>query len=334
MIKKTTVVYGFGTNPYENLALEHELLTQVEKEEIILYLWQNAHTVVIGRNQNAYKECHISNLQKDGGHLARRLSGGGAVYHDLGNLNFTFIMAKGNYNLTKQTEVIVEAVKSFGLEAKQSGRNDITVENKKFSGNAFYQSKGKAYHHGTLLVNVDTGAMGKYLIVDNQKIQSKGVSSVKSRVVNLQALSRQITIETLSKAMVRAFEKVYKSEIQVKKADRQSRTLQDKKEQFASKKWLFEEPFPFTWQNHHRFAWGDLQLEVIAEKEKIVAAKVYSDGMEEELIRKIPLYLKGTALTKAAIEKALSPIKDENNQIYEDTLSLFKNESFYKGELK
>ncbi len=330
MITKATVVYGLGTNPYVNLSLEHELLETLGESEIILYLWQNAHTVVIGRNQNAYKECHIQNLQKDGGHLARRLSGGGAVYHDLGNLNFTFIMPQENYDLTKQTQVIVEAVKSFGLEAKQSGRNDITVDDKKFSGNAFYQSQGKAYHHGTLLINVDTGAMGKYLQVDQKKIESKGVDSVKSRVVNLQALSGAVTVEAMSEAMVKAFEKVYNLPAMEKKPDGNSLSLQVKIQKYASNQWLFENPFPFTWRDHQRFTWGDLLLELQIEKEKIMEARAYSDAMEEALIRQIPPLLQNTPLRGEAIKEKLLPIKEQNQQMYRDILTMVKEESFFK----
>lgn len=332
MIKKATVVYGLGTNPYVNLSLEHELLETLGANEIILYLWQNAQTVVIGRNQNAYKECHIQTLQKDGGHLARRLSGGGAVYHDLGNLNFTFIMPQKDYDLTRQTQVIVQAVKSFGLNAEQSGRNDITVDDKKFSGNAFYQSQGKAYHHGTLLINVDTGAMGKYLQVDQKKIESKGVNSVKSRVVNLQALNQGITVENMAKAMVTAFEKVYGLKIVEKKADENSLSLQDKIQKYSGNEWLFENPFPFTWRDHQRFAWGDLLLELQIEKEKIVKARAYSDAMDEALIRQIPGLLENTPLCAEVISQKLLPLKGQNQQMYEDLLSMLKKESFFKGE--
>ena len=120
MIEKITYIDNTETYPYNNLAIEEHLLLNCHKNECILYLWQNKHTVVIGRNQNAWKECLVSKLEEDEGHLVRRLSGGGAVYHDLGNLNFTFLVTKENYNLDKQLQVIVKAIDKFGEGSKEA----------------------------------------------------------------------------------------------------------------------------------------------------------------------------------------------------------------------
>ena len=137
MNNRLTIIESDSTNPYKNLALENWLLDHVAEDEVILYLWQNQHTVVVGKNQNAWKECNISTLEADGGHLARRLSGGGAVYHDLGNLNFTFLAHKARYDVAKQLEVILRGLQRLGIEAEKSGRNDILVDGRKVSGNAF-----------------------------------------------------------------------------------------------------------------------------------------------------------------------------------------------------
>ena len=126
MISSLKAYVSDTRDPYYNLATEEFLTFSVGADECILYLWQNGNTVVIGKNQNAYRECNVTKLEEDGGHLARRLSGGGAVYHDMGNLNFTFCVRKDNYDLTKQLNVIVEAVNSFGVKALLTGRNDIT----------------------------------------------------------------------------------------------------------------------------------------------------------------------------------------------------------------
>ena len=142
-------------NPYENLAREQVLLEDGPKDGVVLYLWQNEKTVVIGRNQNAFKECRVSLLEEEGGHLARRLSGGGAVFHDSGNLNFTFILPREDFDIPRQMEVIRLACLHFGIPAEISGRNDLTANGQKFSGNAFYTSESRAYHHGTILLNAD-----------------------------------------------------------------------------------------------------------------------------------------------------------------------------------
>ena len=149
MIRRIQIFSTDCTNPHRNLAVEQYLLETVPEETCILYLWQNRRTVVIGRNQSPWKECRTAALEADGGFLARRLSGGGAVFHDLGNLNFTFLVNKADYDLPRQLGVIVEACRLLGIPAECSGRNDVLSNGRKFSGNAFYEHGGKSYHHST-----------------------------------------------------------------------------------------------------------------------------------------------------------------------------------------
>ena len=201
MIEKITYIETANTYPYQNLAVEEYLLLHCDKEECILYLWQNRNTVVIGRNQNAWKECLVSKLEEENGYPVRRLSGGGAVYHDLGNLNFTFLVRKENYNVDKQLNVILEAVKKLGIHAEKSGRNDILIDGHKFSGNAFYEQGDCCYHHGTLMVHVNLGELSRYLTVSKDKLQSKGVDSVRARVANLTEYAPDATVELLKQKL-------------------------------------------------------------------------------------------------------------------------------------
>ena len=194
MINKIKLYESNSLDPYLNLATEQHLMETVEEDACILFLWQNQNTVVIGKNQNAWKECRTTLLNEEGGVLARRLSGGGAVFHDLGNLNFTFLVPQAEYDLDRQFTVIKEAVNMLGLNTERSGRNDVLAEGRKFSGNAFYKNGKQAYHHGTLLVDVDMDKLGRYLNPSKAKLQAKGVDSVRSRVVNLKELNSQITI--------------------------------------------------------------------------------------------------------------------------------------------
>ena len=175
MIGKIEIYMSEDFNPYRNLATEKLLLDSVGEDSLILYLWQNEKTVVIGRNQNPLAECNCALLKEENGFLARRLSGGGAVFHDCGNLNFTFLCCTENYDLEKQLRVIQKACEMAGIHAELNGRNDLLADGRKFSGNAFYNSKGKSYHHGTILINADKEKLTKYLTPPKAKLWAKGV---------------------------------------------------------------------------------------------------------------------------------------------------------------
>ena len=209
MIDKLKLYRGQSFDPFFNLVVEEYLLQNTDEGCCTLYLWQNQNTVVIGRNQNAFKECRTTLLEDEGGKLARRLSGGGAVFHDLGNLNFTFLVPAADYDLDKQLKVIELACEKLGVKVERSGRNDILADGRKFSGNAFYKNGPRAYHHGTLMVDVDREKMGRYLNPSKAKLSSKGVDSVRSRVVNLKELASDTTIELLSQKLAEAFGQVY-----------------------------------------------------------------------------------------------------------------------------
>ena len=179
-----------------NLARDGYFLENNKKGDVILYFYVNKNAVIIGRNQNAWKECNIANMDADGVQLVRRHSGGGAVFHDNGNLNFSFITDEKHYDLNRQMRVILNAVSKLGLKAELSGRNDITVDGKKFSGNAFSLAKGNRSHHGTILVNADLTKLSNYLCVSKEKMRSKGIDSVRARVCNICELSRALLKNT------------------------------------------------------------------------------------------------------------------------------------------
>ena len=162
-------------NPWKNLAIEKHLAEGIRPGDFLLYLWQNDNTVVIGRNQNALQECCAQLLEEEGGYLARRTTGGGAVYQDLGNLCFTFMASPERYDLGRQMKVVQKACLAFGIETEFSGRNDIiTKEGYKFSGNAFSVTNACKIQHGTLMVDVDTEKMARYLTPSEEKMKAKG----------------------------------------------------------------------------------------------------------------------------------------------------------------
>lgn len=281
MIQSLKLYEGRGFDPYYNLAVEEYLLQTVERGNCILYLWQNQNTVVIGRNQNPWRECRTSLLEHEGGRVARRLSGGGAVYHDLGNLNFTFLVPTEDYDLEKQLSVICLACRSFGIEAVRSGRNDILADGRKFSGNAFYQSGGRSYHHGTLLVNADMSRMSRYLNPPKAKLEAKGVDSVRSRVVNLGQLAPKLTIDSLKTQLRRAFQAAYGLPCSVMAPEELDREqIEELHSRNQSWTWNYGRQLPFTFCCQGQFSWGGVQLQLQVEGGLVRHAQVYSDAMD------------------------------------------------------
>lgn len=301
---KARYVRSKSNNPWHNLAIEEYLLEDVQDNEFIMYLWQNENTVVIGKNQNPWRECDLKTLHEDGGKLARRLSGGGAVYHDLGNLNFTFIMKNNLYDLEKQLNIIISSLKSLGIDAEFSGRNDIVVGGRKISGNAFYYTDKASLHHGTLLVNSDIKRLSSYLKVSKEKIQSKGIDSVKSRVVNLIDIKPDISIEKIASALRATLYNLYDvdREVTIEGAEVLDSKLYKK---FSSWDWIYGETPEFDITLEKRFSWGGVEIGLKLDGAYIKEAKVYSDSMNYLVMDKIGEALKGLPFSKESIIDAL-----------------------------
>lgn len=306
MVSRIFVIFGEGTDPYYNLALEEQLMAAVPADAVILYLWQNRRTVVIGRNQNPWVECRTTALEGDGGKLARRMSGGGAVFHDLGNLNFTFLASKENYDLKKQFSVLCAACEMLGIQAQVSGRNDVTAEGRKFSGNAFYEAAGKACHHGTLLVAADVESMGKYLMPSKAKLQAKGVESVRSRVVNLAQLSPGLTVAAVKEAMVAAFSRVYGMDAQPLPGQLlDEAAVEELRLRNASWEWNYGKALPGTLFCEGRFPWGGISLHFSLEKGCVSQAEVYSDAMDWQLGQQLRDAFAGCVFSTKALTEAV-----------------------------
>lgn len=283
MLNQIRLYKGDRFDPHYNLAVEQYLMETVPDGCCTLYLWQNKNTVVIGRNQNAWKECRTALLEEEGGVLARRLSGGGAVFHDLGNLNFTFLVPSEDYDLNRQLEVIIRACKALGIPAEKSGRNDILADGRKFSGNAFYHHNGRSYHHGTLMVDVDGDKMTRYLQPSKAKLQAKGVDSVRSRVVNLKELRPDLTIEMLKTELEKAFGEVCGfTPVEISTDSLDCDAIDAIYAHNASWEWNYGRNIPCTISCEQRFDWGELQLKLNVEGGMITSAEVFSDAMDWE----------------------------------------------------
>lgn len=196
-------------DPWFNLAVEECIFRQMPATQRVLFLWRNADTVVIGRAQNPWKECNTRRMEEDNVRLARRSSGGGAVFHDLGNTCFTFMAGKPEYDKTISTSIVLNALNALGVSAEASGRNDLVVKtaegDRKVSGSAYRETKDRGFHHGTLLLNSDLSRLANYLNPDKKKLAAKGITSVRSRVTNLTELLPGITHEQVCEAITEAF---------------------------------------------------------------------------------------------------------------------------------
>ncbi len=311
---KPRIIHSTSYNPWVNLSIEEVLLTNVKPDEAILYLWQNDNTVVIGRNQNPWKECDCEALTADGGKLARRLSGGGAVFHDLGNLNFTFIMNKKHYDVRKQQMVIIDALKKYGIEAVFSGRNDMLIDGRKFSGHAYYSNGTNAYHHGTILVHTDFEKLSGYLNPSAEKIQSKSVASVKSRVINIAEVYPGMTTDMIKQSMSESFTAYYGAATS-SNFESTPDAIIELYEKYSSWEWCYGKSPAFDVSQRKRFDWGEVEINLSLQKSLIKEVKIYTDAMDVEMFDRLSTGLQGKPYQKNALADAVKQnISDETAQ--------------------
>lgn len=270
-----------SNDPYRNLAAEEFLTANIGEGTEILFLWQNAPTVVIGKNQNSRAECNLQKMEEDGVLLSRRLSGGGAVFHDLGNLCFSFISHEDIHSVTRQLSVIANACRTFGIDAKPTGRNDIEADGRKFSGNAFYSVGKNKCHHGTVLIASDMGRLSNYLTVSKTKLEAKGIKSVRSRVVNLTELDPDMTVEAFERALVEAFapDMTLPMPNEALYAERASF--------LSSREWLLGSDPEFTDEVKYRTDEGEFTLHLTVKGEIVTDCTVYTDSLEPTAAERI-----------------------------------------------
>ncbi len=323
MITKLYYYISKSTNPYYNLAIEKYLFDHIEEDSLILYLWRNENTIVIGQNQNPWAECNCNLIEKHGVKIARRLSGGGAVYHDVGNLNFTFLSKTRDYNLTNNLNIIKSALALSNIEAVVSGRNDISCEGKKFSGNAFYNCNHNSYHHGTLLINTDLEKLNLYLTPPKSKLDLKGIKSVKSRVMNLAEVSKNLTIDETKKNMLSAFASFYGLplyEIETPD-DKYILPLVDK---YSSWEYIYGSALPFSISLKEQFLWGNVELLLSIQKGHISSLNVYTDSLDFTLPDLIKRSFVGLKYNKEEIKTAIE--KNFPEKLKEDFYSIFEKQ--------
>ena len=290
---KLRILKSAVTNPWFNLATEDWIFNTLNSDSHTLFLWRNSETVVIGRSQNPWVECKINKMEADDVFLARRQSGGGAVFHDLGNTNFTFLSPKADYDQAANFTIIINALKKLGIDADLSGRNDMQVDDKKISGSAFKHAADRSFHHGTLLVNANMQKLGDYLNPHPLKLKAKGIKSVRARVANLVEFNEDINHETLSEAIIEAFceyyrDKDYGDTTPVEELDEASLAKQPNLniyyQQMADWDWRFGKTPEFTHHIETRFDWGIIDLHLDVKQAVIRDVVIFSDALNVELI--------------------------------------------------
>jgi len=297
-------------NPWINLALEEYFLESLPKNHVVLFLWQNKDTVVIGRNQNPWTECNLAKMEEDNIRLARRITGGGAVFHDIGNLNFSFILNRDIYDVGRQCGVIINCLKRLGINACKSGRNDMTVDDKKFSGNAFCFRGQNALHHGTILIKADKERMSRYLTVSTDKIKSKGINSVKSRVINLAEIKPNLTPDMVKREIITAFQEEYGSAAETVELSAGNKDMWPNDPSFrelmrrnGSWEWCYGEAPEFDITLKNRFPWGGIEICLKLDEGMIKKAEVYSDALCEEIISELPSLFINSRLGSELLQK-------------------------------
>lgn len=294
-------------DPYENLAMEQALFEFVQREYALcndvygLFLWQNEPSIIFGRNQNIKAECNYEKAIEAGIKLVRRNSGGGAVYHDLGNLNFTLICKDSDDAIANNNQIIIKALSNLGVEAVASGRNDLLAEGCKFSGNAYTRHGGILVHHGTLMVNLDIGLAEKLLTPAESKLARKGISSVKSRIINLSSINKSITVENLKREIENVFITTHKDDEAIA-ASLDFTGFQAELARLKSAQWIDCDGIKCATSVSGDY--GIFKFTIEEKDSKIKKIHYESDILEVELLEYMLKYLQGVSLEEEALLEA------------------------------
>ncbi|NLM54614.1 MAG: lipoate--protein ligase [Firmicutes bacterium] len=298
--------------PQFNLALEEYALNYLDCSHPYVIIWQNEPSVIIGRNQNTLAEVNLKYVKEHNIHVVRRLSGGGAVYHDLGNLNFTFIVdgEKGVVsNFEFFTRPVIKALHSLGVKAEFSGRNDITIDGKKFSGNAQYWSKNRLLHHGTILFNSDLAVVQEALSVKTDKLQSKGIKSVRSRVTNIYPyMKTPVTIEEFKEILLKFMQEEQAGQDLILTPEQIAEVEKLKEKRYARWEWNFGESPECDVVKEQRFAGGKLELHLNIRTGRISDLRIFGDFFGTLPVQELAEKLNGRQYRESDVAAALEEV--------------------------
>ncbi|WP_153462315.1 lipoate--protein ligase [Sediminibacillus terrae] len=303
------------TDPHINLAIEEYILKNFGADDTYLLFYINEPSIIIGKNQNTIEEINTNYVDSNGIHVVRRLSGGGAVYHDEGNLNFSFITKDdGNsfHDFAKFTEPVTDALQKLGVKAELKGRNDIVVDGRKISGNAQFSTRGRMFSHGTLMLDSEIENVVSALNVKMEKIKSKGIKSIRSRVANIsEFLDEKITMDEFKALILRYIFDVedVKDVPQYKLTEEDWKNIhQLSEERYQRWDWNYGRSPAFNIQQSHKFPAGSVDVRLDVKKGTIENVKIYGDFFGVGDIEDVEAKLTGVRYNRQAIEEALTGI--------------------------
>ncbi|MBU5594016.1 lipoate--protein ligase [Amphibacillus sp. MSJ-3] len=303
------------TDPYINLAIEEYVLNNFGEKDTYLLFYVNRPSIIIGRNQNTIEEINTKYVEENDIRVVRRLSGGGAVYHDEGNLNFSFITKDDGdsfHNFAKFTEPVVEALKALNVPAELHGRNDLVVDGRKISGNAQFATRGRMFSHGTLMLDSEIEHVVSALNVSDEKIKSKGIKSIRSRVANIsEFLDEKITMDQFKEHILKFLFNVD----DVADVPRYELTQEDwdkinkiSEERYQKWEWNYGKSPTFDIQKTHKFPSGLVDVRMDVSKGTIKDCKIYGDFFGVGEVKVIEDKLIGIQYRRQALEEALAEI--------------------------
>lgn len=299
--------------PQFNLALEEYVFNYLDEFDEIFLLWINEPTIVVGKHQNTIEEINTKYVRENNINVVRRLSGGGAVYHDLGNLNYTIISkneGSNGFDFKTFSQPVIEVLAQLGVKAEFTGRNDIVIDRKKFCGNAQYMKKGRILHHGAMLFDVELDVLSKSLKVSQDKIVSKGVKSVRSRVTNIKDhLKEDITIgdfkDLLLKHMFKDKEDMEVYELTEEDLENINKLME---ERYMTWDWTYGESPEFNIRKNRRFPSGNVEILIDVDNGYIKDIKFYGDFFGHGELKDVEEKLIGTRYNGDDIDKVLKDI--------------------------
>ncbi|MGI5920961.1 MAG: lipoate--protein ligase [Syntrophomonadaceae bacterium] len=318
-------------HPYFNLALEEYVLTTMDKSHKYCILWQNEPAVIVGRNQNTAGEINEALVNAEGIKVVRRITGGGAVYHDLGNLNFTFIVPETGlkqFDFARFTRPVIRTLALLGVDARNEGRNDITIAGRKISGNAQCRRRGRIMHHGTILFDTDFTVLEKVLTAGQDKIQSHGVASVRSRVTNIKEhLPADISIQDFKNLLLKTIKEEENLTDYHLSAEELAEVNQLAQSKYSTWEWNYGTSPWFNVRLQKRFDWGAVEIRLGVKKGLVTSCRIWGDFFALKELDSLEKHFLSRSYSNQEMIRALQEIDVSEyitGAVRQDFISLFQ----------